>query len=526
MPHSTKQNKVVIVGAGPVGVLAALYFSNRNWTVHVYDLRPDPSYSGGPEAPGATQGTKPADRARSINLALSSRGIEGLRGAHPTLVDRILSQSVPLKGRMLHVDHKGPAPTHPRKIERKNSIVVSTAVAPTPPPSPLPSFKQLDDDIPHLELPPSNTALISQEYGLYGECINSVDRSKLLASLIKEAKSRNNIKIVFGHRLKRCDFDAKKTTFEAVHTGQETLEEDVDLVLGADGSHSAVRGQLNRKVRMDFHQEYIDHAYVELAIPAAKDAFGNPHYAMDPNHLHIWPRQSFMMIALANTDYSFTNTLFMPWADFAQIKTPPQLLAFYAKHFPDAIPLMGQEALVRDFFNNPRGSLMSIKSYPYHYSSRCLIIGDAAHSMVPFYGQGMNCGFEDVRILNEILDEFNADTDDRAMKRALEAYTTRRHDDLTSICDLAMHNYQEMRSDVVSLSYKARRQVEGILHKIFPSRVVPLYTMVSFRPEIGYKEALDRWRAQGRAINISASLTAFAVSAAVAIAGYGWFKRR
>ena len=269
-----------------------------------------------------------------------------------------------------------------------------------------------------------------------------------------------------------------------------------DLFIGADGAYSKVRQQLMRCVRMNYSQFYIDHAYMELCIPPTKEG----EYAIDPNHLHIWPRHSFMMIALPNRDKSFTVTLFMPWVKFDSIVIPKDLFEFFESTFPDALNYIGRDVLEYDFFHNPRGSLVTVKCTPYNYKDKCLILGDSAHAMVPFYGQGMNCGFEDVLVLCEQLDRFNIPShpknpDPSCVETCLNEYTKVRNPDAEAMCDLAMYNYIEMRSSVVQSGYLFRKRIEGWLHRLFPSVVIPLYTMVSFS-RIRYSEALSRWKRQ------------------------------
>ncbi|KAF9579422.1 hypothetical protein BGW38_004315 [Lunasporangiospora selenospora] len=310
-------------------------------------------------------------------------------------------------------------------------------------------------------------------------------------------------------------------------TGEITTAK-ADLIVGCDGAFSAVRNSLMRHIRLDFSQEYIPHGYCELNIPAKIGANGEAEFAMDPNHLHIWPRHKFMMIALPNPDKSFTVTLFMPFANFEQIRTEADLLKFFDKYFTDAVELMGKEHLVKDYFKNPKGSLVMIKANPYHLKNRCIILGDAAHSMVPFYGQGMNCGFEDVRILDELLTEFGVkatldEENDRALTLALQAYTDRRAKDIKSICQLALYNYTEMRHGVTSPMYLARKKIESWLHLLVPTKIIPLYTMVSFsnRP---YSEAYARHHRQGWWLGVAS--TALGLGTAAGLAFAGWTQRR
>ncbi|KAJ3115574.1 kynurenine 3-monooxygenase, mitochondrial precursor [Phlyctochytrium bullatum] len=422
---------VTIVGGGLVGSLAAVYFAQRGWQVSVYELR------------GDIRKVKHAS-GRSINLALSVRGISGLQGAGAA--EAILPNLIPMKGRMIHV---------------------------------------------------GSGKLSSQPYGVFGECINSVDRKLVNEVLLNQAEQYPNVKIMFGYDLRSVDFHKK--TLEFLGPDGSLVIVQTDLIVGCDGAYSRVRQNLMKATRMNFSQEYIEHGYVELTMPAGDD--GN--YKMDPNHLHIWPRHSFMLIALPNLDKSFTVTLFMPWAKFESIKNENDLLAFFDETFPDAVSLIGRGFLASEYFRNPKGPLVSVKCKPYNYKGNVVILGDAAHAMVPFYGQGMNCGFEDCLVLDEILTKHIGKRGSEETKRpaptALEAalteYSATRHKDAVAICDLAMYNYVEMRSSVIKFSYLFRKKVEGFLHRFFPKTVIPLYTMVSFS-RIPYSEAMERFHRQ------------------------------
>ncbi|KAK9470078.1 uncharacterized protein V1510DRAFT_441654 [Dipodascopsis tothii] len=420
---------VAIVGAGPVGALAALYFANRGWNVAVYDRRPDPR-------------TTAAVAGRSINLALSHRGIDGLRGADEGLAAAIMRQVVPVHGRMVH-DRAG----------RQSA----------------------------------------QAYDALGEHINAVDRGWLNRTLLDAAAARPNVALHFGHRLRTCDFARRTAVFDA--GADAPLAVRADLIVGADGAHSAVRGQLMRAVEMDYAQTYIDTRYTELSIPAR-----GGEYALDPHHLHLWPRKTFMLMTLANIgSKTFTGTLFMPAAMYDAIVYPDDVLELFEREFPDVVPLVGRDSLVNQFLAHPKGSLISVKCAPYHLGDRVVIIGDAAHAMVPFYGQGMNCGFEDVRELFRRLDAAPTVAD------ALAAYTAERRRDLYAISDLAMANYVEMRDSVTSRSYLLRKAVEELLYRYAPRLGVrTLYHMVSFT-STPYHLALERTAAQGRAFRVAAA---------------------
>ncbi|KAJ3268408.1 hypothetical protein HDV01_003050 [Terramyces sp. JEL0728] len=272
----------------------------------------------------------------------------------------------------------------------------------------------------------------------------------------------------------------------------ERIFETADLIVGADGAYSKIREVLNRKVRMNYSQEYIDHLYVELRIPATETG-----YALDSDRLHIWPRKTFLMIACPNLDKSFTVTLFMPKDKFNSIQTPPELLDFFKENFADALDLIGPELLVDLYFSNPKCPLISVKCAPYHYEDKAVIIGDAAHAMVPFFGQGMNCGFEDVLVLTNLFKKHvpseRAPTK-QELSTILTEFTNTRKEDCQAICDLAQQNYLELRSGVTDPKYYARKQLETTLQKWFPN-IMPLYTMVSFTT-IPYSQALKRNKRQ------------------------------
>ncbi|KAG9069004.1 kynurenine 3-monooxygenase, mitochondrial precursor [Linnemannia hyalina] len=467
MTTPEKSRSVAIVGAGPVGALMAVYLANRGWNVHVYETRPDMRL---PENKAKIQN-------RSINLALSTRGLTALKGTGLALDELIMKSGLPMRGRMLHIGDEG--------------------------------------------------HLVSQDYGVHGECINSVDRAKLNEDLITAAEELNNVKVSFNLTLKRADLDKGTLALENKET-KEIISAHADLIIGCDGAYSSVRNSLMRYVRLDFGQEYIPHGYCELSIPAKVGADGKPEFAMDPEHLHIWPRHKFMMIALPNPDKSFTVTLFMPFANFEMIHNEGDLLNFFEQYFADAIKLMGKDLLIKEYFKNPKGSLVMVRANPYHYKDRCIILGDAAHSMVPFYGQGMNCGFEDVRILDSLLSEFNVKStkvgeSDNSLALALEAYTDRRAKDLKAICELALYNYTEMRHGVTSPVYLMRKKVESWLHLLVPSKVIPLYTMVSFsnRP---YSEAYARHHKQGFWLSVAGAAVGLGTAAGLLVAG--WKQRR
>ncbi|KAK6502825.1 kynurenine 3-monooxygenase, mitochondrial precursor [Arthrobotrys musiformis] len=441
--------KVVIIGAGPVGALAALYFAKGGWQVTVYELRGD---LRNPE-------NRSLNFTKSINLAISERGINGLRTVDPELTDEILESAIPMNGRMIH-DTAG-----------KQS---------------------------------------SQRYDVHGRFIRSIDRSYLNGALLDQLEQMSNVTLKFSHNLKRLTLEKSEATFERrLASGEtETVKVSADLFIGADGAHSQTRYHMMKYVRLNFSQEYIDSLWCEFHLPPSPEG----EFQLDPNHLHIWPRQTFMFIALPNMDKSFTCTLFMPEDMFKDIVGPEALLKFFLTEFPDVVPLIGEENLIGDYLKNQKLPLISVKCTPYHYRNKCVIIGDAAHAMVPFYGQGMNCGFEDVRTLWEHISSTPSLTD------ALTSYTLERQRDLHVINDLAMNNYIEMRSSVTSRTYLLKKGFQEFLYSWFPwMGVRTLYSMVSFS-NIPYSEVVKRVKRQEKALGIAAQVVGL-----VGVGLVGWW---
>ncbi|WVN85862.1 kynurenine 3-monooxygenase [Cryptococcus depauperatus CBS 7841] len=506
--NQERTRKALVVGAGPVGALTALSMHRRGWNVEVWDSRDDPR----------DKNAAPSNL-RSINLAISSRGLEALRSVDPTFVDDFLQEAVPMKGRMIHhTDGK--------------------------------QESQIYDPI-------------------RGQCINSISRSilnqKLVQSLPPEIVLKFNTKLDWVDFKTRHAFCSQQQAANVIPGQEENgktsdsrkLEQGgtaFDLIIGCDGSWSKVRTAMMRADRIDFSQSFISHAYIELHMPADLTCPGG--YAMDKNHLHIWPRHSFMLIGLPNKDGSFTLTLFLPFSSLEKIQTRQQALAFFKEHFPSALGIVGEKVLLDDFEKNPRGNLVTINCTPSAWSSHALLLGDSSHSMVPFYGQGLNCGFEDIRVLNSILESHQISSrttlalgeTDPELEKAFQEYSEQRAEDLEAICELARQNYIEMCSKVLSPLHHLRRRVDRILATIFPSPAQPLlslaesfpttkirgwtslYEMVTFRPDVRYSEAL---RKENRQKNIMAwagyvgSLVGFGVfGVATLTLARKWFERR
>lgn len=423
--------KMVIVGAGPVGSLAALYAAQRGHQVKLYELRPDL------RNPGIT----PLNFTKSINLAVSERGISAMRLAgHPTLLESVMNDTIPMRGRMIH--GRGPS---------------------------------------------GGLYEHGHDYDAKGRAIYAIDRSGLNSRLLDVLDSMPNVQLFFNHKLTGADFHTCRAWFEArdrdasPNGRPREIEIAFDLMIGADGAHSAVRYHMMKFTRMDYQQEYIDTLWCEFRIGPREtgsedgevDAWAK--FQISPSHLHIWPGKDFMFIAIPSEDGSFTCTLFLPSKQFADLESNPFALpAFFDQHFPGVTDLIAAESLMSSFEENPHLPLISLKCRPYHHGLSGVIIGDAAHAMVPFYGQGMNAGMEDVRILFYILDK-HADVCDKEPRmsaaqrmQALAEYSAAREPDARAINDLALQNYVEMRSSVLSRRYRLRKFLEEFMSVNMP----------------------------------------------------------
>ena len=431
--RSLTKAKVVVVGGGLIGSLQALFLAKNNFQVELYERRKD---------------IRTVDKAegRSINLALSIRGREALREVG--LEEAVLKNGLPMSSRMIHHAQSG--------------------------------------------------KLSKRYYGKSGQSIYSVDRLNLNKLLLDAVEASPNVNLHFEHQLIRADLNNKELHFSSSQpaaavmatSGQPSLPSDVrvdcDFIFGCDGAHSTVRRQMMRWGQLNYQQEYIEHGYKELTIPPTRD--GN--FAMDEGSLHIWPRGEFMMIALPNLDRTFTLTLFMPFTKFKSIETEEDLLAFFMKYFQDSVPLIGADKLVEEYFTNPVGGTISVKCTPHYMAGSTVILGDAAHAVVPFYGQGMNAGFEDCLVFQESLRLCGDD-----LASAASHYSESHWKDAHTIADLSLYNYIEMRSLVLSRTFLLRRYVDNILHFLFPGSFIPLYSMMAFS-RIPYSQVVVRHRRQ------------------------------
>lgn len=365
---------------------------------------------------------------RSINLAMSTRGLDALERAG--LAADVRAHGVPMHGRMIH--------------ERDGDLV----------------FQRYSND-PHHHL-------------------LSVDRDRLNATLLDAAEREAGVSLRFGHKLVDVALGSDAVTFE--HDGAR-VEARHPVVLGADGAYSAVRARLQRTDRFHYEQDYLEHGYKELTIPAAPD--GTPR--LDTDALHIWPRGGHMMIALPNPDGTFTCTLFWPFggpSGFETIDTATEVADVFARDFTDALGLVPD--LAEQYLRNPTSSLVTIRCAPWNLGGRALLLGDAAHAVVPFYGQGANAALEDVTILLDLLDE----TDDD-WARAFATFATTRKPDADALADLALDNFVEMRDKVASPLFRAQTRMRQAAERLLPRRYVPLYEMVTFS-RTPYAEAVRR----------------------------------
>lgn len=490
--RSTSGRDVLIVGAGLAGSLLGVSLARAGWRVRIVERRADPrvrGYVGG----------------RSINLALSVRGLWGLAGVG---LDEVVMQhdAIPMRGRMLH-------PRDPAK------------------------------------------PVVFQPYSANpNDAINSVSRGGLNLTLLNAAAREPNVEVQFGQRCLDIDIDSGIATFQdesiAATRGLSAIVDGptarigADVIIGADGAFSAVRQRLQRTDRFEYSQSYLGHGYKELEIPAASanlqistaadqdtrrgaasERLNRDMFLLEPHALHIWPRGSSMMIALPNRDGSFTCTLFWPFDQtsagsdagsgagatsagsasaghtFADLRTRDEIRAFFEREYPDAAAIM--PTLVDDYQRNPVSSLVTVRCWPWsHVSSSgvaTVILGDAAHAIVPFYGQGMNCAFEDVRVLAELLGKpaspgMSASRSD--LRGVLDEFQRQRKPNADAIADMALENFVEMRDKTARPEFLYKKKVEQAVHEMFSERVTPQYNLVSFST-VPYAEA----RARGRAFD-------------------------
>ena len=326
------------------------------------------------------------------------------------------------------------------------------------------------------------------------EFINSISREDLNKLLLNEAEQHKNVTIYFNTKCKSVDFEKTTAYFEEYGT-TKTFNIIADTIIATDGAGSILRKSyyLGKKFLFSFSQNYLNHGYKELTIlPKASGDF-----KIFKNALHIWPRGSFMLIALPNLDGSFTVTLFLSYNEgtynFENLINEKQVITFFKNEFPDALAVMPN--LVDDFFKNPTSPLGTIKCSPWHYKGNTLLLGDAAHAIVPFYGQGMNAAFEDVVELDKVLDTFKG-----SWETVFTAFEQTRKKDTDAIADLAVDNFHEMKDHVANPIFQEKRKIEMALENTYPNAYSSKYSLVTFNEHIGYREAMLKGRAQDKAI--------------------------
>src|SRR3984893_4229975 len=376
---------------------------------------------------------------RSINLALSTRGIHALEQLG--IADEVLKHAIPMRGRMIH-DKSGGLHFAPYDVDPNKHI-------------------------------------------------NSIGRAALNTTVIEAAQRYPNVRVHFNHKCTEVDIDSPTAQLLNDSTSQRVAASG-DAVIGVDGAFSAVRQSMQKKLeKFKYDESYLPHGYKELTIPPRSDG----SWRMEKEALHIWPRKSFMMIALPNPDGSFTCTLFWEFEgprSFATTKTDDEVFYFFREEFPDAVPLMPN--LLEEFRTNPTGSLVTIRCAPWYYKDKVALVGDAAHAVVPFYGQGMNAAFEDCVVLDECLAEFPQDR-----QRAFAEYFGRRKENANALANLAVQNFIEMRDKTASRVFRAKKKLDLVLEGLLPGIYLPLYTMVTFT-RIPYAEAARRARRQDRIV--------------------------
>jgi kynurenine 3-monooxygenase len=420
MPNPSET--ITLIGSGLAGPLLAISLVKRGFRVEIFERRPD-------------MRRVRVSAGRSINLAVSTRGIHALREAG--LWDSMRSIIVPMRGRMMH------------------SLAGE---------------------------------LTFQRYGKdETEVINSISRAELNVSLMNAAEAQG-VTIQFNERCTGFDLKTGAVWLRNEETGAETTVGS-SRVIGTDGATSAIRLEMKKLDQFRLSQEQLDYGYKELTIAAD----GGGKHRLEPHALHIWPRGAYMLIALPNIDGSFACILFLPFegeTSFASLDTEAKVLDFFGARFPDAVPLM--PSLKENYFSNPTGSMVTVKCSPWHVGEKLLLLGDAAHAIVPFFGQGLNCAFEDCTCLLELLDRHGAD-----WARVFREFELARKVNADAIADLALENFVEMRDRVADPKFLFRKKVELALEAKYPGIFVPKYAMVTFH-RVPYSMALSRGRTQDR----------------------------
>jgi len=416
------RDKLTLIGSGLTGPLLAISLVERGFEVELYERRPD-------------MRRVPISAGRSINLALSTRGIHALREAG--VFEQIRKIIIPMRGRMMHA---------------------------------------------------VSGELTFMPYGKdETEVINAVSRAELNIALMNAAEA-HGVSIHFNHRCTGFDLRSGAVYVRNHDTGPRATIE-TNVAIATDGAVSAIRTAMLKVPRFNFSQQYLDYGYKELTIPAGP---GGQHI-FETHALHIWPRGTFMLIALPNIDGTFGCILFLPFdgdVSFTSLDTESKVQTFFATQFPDALAVMPD--LKANFFANPTGAMVTVKCSPWHVDGKALLLGDAAHAIVPFFGQGMNCAFEDCTYFLELLDRLGPD-----WPRLFSEFENARKTDTDAIADLAIENFVEMRDRVADPRFLFRKKIELELEKKYPGTFVPKYAMVTFH-RTPYSVAAARGAIQDR----------------------------
>ncbi len=422
----SKQENVLIIGGGLCGSLLALRMAQRGFQVTVYEGRPDLR-------------TTDISAGRSINLALSNRGLKSLRLAG--VEEKAREICIPMRGRLMH-DTQG------------------------------------------------NT-FESYYSGREGEFINSISRGDLNGILLTEAEKHDNVSIHFNTRCLSVDIEKKIATFES-YESKEQFTVEGDVIFGTDGAGSALRKSYEDQFPgFKATQDFLTHGYKELEIPGIEGK-----HQISKDHLHIWPRGNYMLIALPNMDGSFTVTLFLSYSEgeynFDNLTSKERITDFFERDFPDTLDLIPD--ILHEFETNPTGKLGTVKCYPWAYKGNTILLGDAAHAIVPFYGQGMNASFEDVAELDAVIAKYEGQ--DLNWEQIFSEFQKERKKNADAIADLAIDNYYEMRDHVANESFIEKRKIEMSLERTFPDQYSSKYSLVTFNEHIGYHEAMTKGRIQ------------------------------
>ncbi|WP_259366719.1 MULTISPECIES: FAD-dependent oxidoreductase [unclassified Colwellia] len=425
MSKPANETNITVAGAGPIGALLAIILARKGYNINLFESRPDSRqhdiYQG-----------------KSINIALSDRGWLALEAVG--IAEQVRKEALPMKKRVMHgVDG----------------------------------------------------TITEQAYGKDEQAIWSVSRAGINEQLLNLAEKEANVALHFEKRLTHVDFTTGCSSFSFdVAQSKGHIEIDADYIFGADGAFSKVRRLAQETPRFSYSQSFMPQSYIELTIPANENETGDARFKMEKEALHIWPRKDFMLIALPNPDGSFTCTLFMNYESkhegehsFCNLTERSHVIKFFNENFADAMPILADP--IDDFMSKKASPLFLVKVDPWVINNKVALIGDAAHAMVPYYGQGMNCGFEDCRELGEIIDQYKGQWSD-----IFPAYQKQRKINADAITELAQRNFVEMSELSGDSNFLLQKKIEAKFHQLHPELWVPLYSMVTFCPHLPYSQAL------------------------------------